>query len=162
MRKGNKTIIFLLIILVLVLGFLVLTIKKAQTARADFDFSFNPDVLYTIQGNSILPVSNPSFAAPAQKIKMMVTAYSSTIWETDDNPFVTASGEKVKDGIVANNLLPFGTEIRIPELYGNKIFVVEDRMNWKKSNYHVDIWLPDHFQAENFGAKITYVEILEN
>lgn len=119
--------------------------------------------LATIQGNSILPISNPNQPVkPAQNIKMIVTAYSSTLWETDNDPFITASGSGVKEGIVANNMLPFGTEIRIPELYGDKVFVVEDRMNWRKSNYHIDIWFPNYSEALNFGAKITYIEVSEN
>ena len=62
---------------------------------------------------------------------------------------------------MANNLLPFGTEIRIPELYGDRIFVVEDRMSRKKSYYHVDIWFPSKEEAKNFGAERTYIEVLE-
>ena len=29
-------------------------------------------------------------------------------------------------------------------------------------NYGVDIWFPSHQEAENFGAKRTYIEILES
>jgi 3D (Asp-Asp-Asp) domain-containing protein len=97
-----------------------------------------------------------------KKIRVMVTAYSSTPSETDDTPFITAAGTSVRDGIVANNKYPFGTKIRIPELYGDKIFVVEDRMHPTKSYYCVDIWFSSHKEAENFGAKITYIEILES
>jgi 3D (Asp-Asp-Asp) domain-containing protein len=68
----------------------------------------------------------------------------------------------VSDGIVANNMLPFGTKIRMPELYGDKVFVVEDRMHQRKGKYHLDIWFPDQSGAKKFGAKITYVEVLEN
>ena len=119
--------------------------------------------LATIQENSILPISNPNQPVkPSQNIKMIVTAYSSTLWETDNDPYITASGSGVKEGIVANNMLPFGTEIKIPELYGDKVFVVEDRMNWRKSNYHIDIWFPNYSEALNFGAKITYIEVSEN
>ena len=96
------------------------------------------------------------------KIKVVVTAYSSCPEETDDTPFITASGKSVADGVVANNLLPLGTKIRIPELYGDKVFVVEDRMNSKKSDYHVDIWLPSKTLALNFGVKTAEIEILEN
>lgn len=97
-----------------------------------------------------------------KKIKMIITAYSSRVEETDSTPFVTASGKTVADGIIANNMLPFGAKIRIPELYGDKIFVVEDRMHQRKGKYHVDIWFPEYSQAKEFGAKLTYIEILEN
>ncbi len=118
--------------------------------------------LATIRGNSLLAVSNPAEPIKVRKVKMVITAYSSDSWQTDNTPFITASGSMVKDGIVANNLLPFGTKIRIPELYGNKIFEVEDRMNWRKSHYQLDVWFPEYEQAKNFGAKNTYVEILES
>jgi 3D (Asp-Asp-Asp) domain-containing protein len=92
---------------------------------------------------------------------MVVTAYSSTVLETDESPFSTASGSSVRDGIMANNLLPFGTKIRIPEIYGDKIFTIEDRMNPKVGFYHADIWFPSYSEAKNFGAKTTYIEVLE-
>jgi 3D (Asp-Asp-Asp) domain-containing protein len=95
-------------------------------------------------------------------IKVVVTAYSSTPDQTDDTPFITASGKYVEDGIIANNMLPFGTKIKIPALYGDKIFTVEDRMASYKSNYHIDIWMPSRTSALNFGVKTAEIEILEN
>jgi len=95
-------------------------------------------------------------------IKMVLTAYNSLPEQTDDTPFITASGKHVADGIIANNLLPFGTKVRIPSLYGDKVFVVEDRMHSNKSKYHVDVWMPDYSQAKNFGAKITDIQIIES
>jgi 3D (Asp-Asp-Asp) domain-containing protein len=117
--------------------------------------------IIVFQENSILGISNP-FEPEKEPIKIpaIVTAYSSTPWETDEDPHITASGKIVRDGIVANNLLPFGTKIKIPEIFGDKIFVVEDRMSWEKSNYQFDIWFENYFEALKFGAKQTYVEIL--
>jgi 3D (Asp-Asp-Asp) domain-containing protein len=114
-----------------------------------------------IQGNSILGIPNLEKNEGPLRISAIVTAYSSTPWETDGDPHITASGKIVRDGIVANNLLPFGTKIKIPEIFGDKIFVVEDRMNSGASNYHFDIWFENYFEALKFGAKKTYVEILE-
>ncbi|MDD5098234.1 MAG: hypothetical protein PHD31_00705 [Candidatus Pacebacteria bacterium] len=96
-----------------------------------------------------------------KKIKVIITAYSSTEWQTDDTPLVTANGSIVREGIVANNMLPFGTEIKIPELYGNKVFTVEDRMHSRKGSYWVDIWFPTLEEAKAFGIKEAYVEIME-
>ena len=126
----------------------------------------NSDVpqLPIVQGNSFSSVYNPfsteQSLSTLEKISVIVTGYSSTLEETDSSPYITATGSQVKDGIVANNLLPFGTKIRLPELYGDKVFVVDDRMNARKGDYHIDIWFPSHGEAENFGAKITYIEIL--
>ena len=52
-------------------------------------------------------------------------------------------------------------QIKIPELYGDKIFIVEDRMNSRKGYYHVDIWFPSYQKAVNFGVEETYIEILD-
>ena len=122
----------------------------------------NPQFLL-LNSNSLLALSNPLSPEPkvVKKINVLATAYSSTPWETYGDPFITASGTYVKDGIVANNQWPFGTKIRFPELYGDKIFVIEDRMHWRKGSYHFDIWFPSHRQAKNFGAKRTYIEVLE-
>ena len=97
-----------------------------------------------------------------KKVKMVITAYSSTPDQTDDTPFITASGKTVADGIIANNLLPFGTKVRIPQLYGDKVFVVEDRMHTRMGNYHADIWMPEYIQAKNFGAKVAEIEVIES
>jgi 3D (Asp-Asp-Asp) domain-containing protein len=59
-------------------------------------------------------------------------------------------------------MLPFGTKVMIPKLYGNKVFTVEDRMASYKSNYHIDIWMPSKPLALNFGIKTAKVEILED
>jgi len=121
-----------------------------------------PEKIVISEENSIFDISGPNNPEKEPiRILAIVTAYSSTPWETDEDPHITASGKSVRDGIVANNLLPFGTKIKIPEIFGDKIFVVEDRMSWEKSNYQFDVWFDDYFEALKFGAKKTYVEILE-
>jgi len=90
---------------------------------------------------------------------IVVTAYNSEVGQTDDSPFITAFNTHVRDGIVATNFLPKGTLVRFPELFGDKEFVVEDRMN-KRYYYHMDIWMADHSDAVNFGAKFLKMEIL--
>ncbi|MFC1663956.1 3D domain-containing protein [Patescibacteria group bacterium] len=119
--------------------------------------------LITLQNNTLIPLSSTTVpeSDTGQRIKVIVTAYSSSTWETDETPFITAAGTWVREGIIANNLLPFGTKIKLPEIYGDKIFVVEDRMSWKKGYYHIDIWFPSYWEALNFGAKRTYLEIIE-
>ena len=90
------------------------------------------------------------------------TGYSSTEDQTDDSPFITASGAHVEDGIVAINGLPFGTKVRIPDLYGDKVFTVEDRMHERMGNAHADIWFADRHEAVEFGARFAKIEILES
>lgn len=95
---------------------------------------------------------------PRWEITIPVTAYSSEPWQTDDTPFITASGTHVRDGIVAANFLPIGTQVRIPEIYGDKVFVVEDRMN-PRYYYHMDIWMAQTPDAKAFGRRHLKVEI---
>jgi len=91
-------------------------------------------------------------------VTVTVTAYSSTPDQTDDTPFITASNTRVRDGVVAANFLPFNTKIMIPELFGDKIFVVEDRMH-KRFNNRVDIWFPDRESAEKFGKRTVKIHV---
>lgn len=93
-------------------------------------------------------------------IKVWITAYSSSIDETDDTPLITASNTGVRDGIVAANFLPFGTLIKIPSVFGDKVFVVEDRMHWRK-NWVVDVWMPSKQKALNFGAYLTDIQVVQ-
>ena len=159
-------ILIIIIIAGVLSPFWTVKAPQAETDLLEISISENFGKLATIEGNSLLPIADFSVSRPelqpTQKIKVVVTAYSSTPWETWGDPFITAAGTRVREGIVANNLLAFGTKVRIPEIFGNKVFVVEDRMSWKKGNYHVDIWFPFYWQAISFGAKITYLEILEN
>jgi len=166
-RAGLYTLIFLVIIGLI--GMSPLFEPKIQEAEADFEMVLNPtpEILQfsAIQENTLLPIPNPispqDNLVVIERIEVIVTAYSSSTWETDDTPYLTAAGTWVKEGIIANNLLPFGTKVRIPELYGDKVFVVEDRMSWKKGNYQIDIWFPSYWEALNFGSRETYIEILE-
>ncbi len=75
------------------------------------------------------------------------------------DPRITASGSNAREGIVAANFLPFGTEIRIPSLYGKKVFVVEDRMGASFVNT-VDILVSSRQEAFNFGSQKAFIEII--
>ncbi|MCP6719528.1 MAG: 3D domain-containing protein [Patescibacteria group bacterium] len=151
-----------------IIGFLILFVILSTihflfwTKKASFDMNRMPKFVI-FQSNSLSSLSSPTNPPlkVIRKIPVIITAYSSTISQTDSTPFITAAGTRVREGIVANNLLSFGTKIRIPEIYGDRIFVVEDRMNRRKSNYQIDIWFPDYWQALSFGAKRAYIEVLE-
>ena len=158
-----KKIFAIVIIAVFSFGLLGTAIIKIKEVRANsFLVEDSQSNLTTIGQNSLKAISNPADPIKTKKIKVVITGYSSTVCQTDNTPFITASGKLVEDGIVANNMLPFGTIIKIPEIYGDKIFVVQDRMNSKKGYYHVDIWFEDYSQAKEFGSKITYIEVLES
>jgi len=88
-----------------------------------------------------------------------VTAYSSEPRQTDDSPFTTAWQTPVRDGVVALNFLPKGTLVRFPDMYGDKIFIVEDRMN-VRYQYRADIWMNTRDEAKQFGIKYLRMEEL--
>lgn len=94
-----------------------------------------------------------------KRMKLHITAYSSTPDQTDDTPFITAAGTHVRDGIVATNALPMYTRVKIPELFGEKVFVVEDRMN-RRFQDRMDIWMSDRAPAIKFGIKTAEVVVL--
>lgn len=92
-------------------------------------------------------------------IKLLVTAYSSSPEETDNTPLITASGNYVRPGVVAANFLAFGTRVRMPKIFGDKIFVVEDRLH-ERYNDRIDVWFSTKEGALRFGQQITEIEIL--
>ena len=122
-----------------------------------------------VLGSALISQTNPNINEDKNYLEpkvalvkqdVIVTAYSSTPDQTDASPFITAKGSHVRDGIVAANFLKFGTEVKFPEIYGDKIFVVEDRMALKNS-HKVDIWMETRTAALQFGVKRLTVEILE-
>ncbi|MBI1961162.1 MAG: 3D domain-containing protein [Parcubacteria group bacterium] len=90
---------------------------------------------------------------------LTVTAYSSEPRQTDATPFTTAWITPVRDGVVALNFLPKGSMVRFPDMYGDKIFVVEDRMN-VRYQYRADIWMHTREEAKQFGLKYLRMEEL--
>jgi len=94
-------------------------------------------------------------------IRMDSTAYTSRPQETDGSPFITADGSVVRDGYVATNVLPIGTKIRLPTVFGDKIFEVHDRMNPRYS-YRVDIWMDNVGEMTQYGLKRNIpIEVIE-
>lgn len=91
-------------------------------------------------------------------VKAVVTAYTSSIDETDDRPWETASGGTVGHGSVAcPERFKFGTRIKI----GEKQYTCDDRMNKKyRDKDHFDIWKATKIEAFAFGRQVVNVEIL--
>lgn len=97
---------------------------------------------------------------PARYVmRLPVTAYSSTPDQTDDTPFMTASGTHVRWGVVAANFLPIGTHVRLPDHYGDQVFVVEDRMN-ARYDKRLDIWMETREAARQWGLRRVTLEVL--
>jgi len=95
---------------------------------------------------------------PQKTMYITATAYSSTKDQTDGNPYLTAIGTPVREGIVAANFLPIGTVVRFPDKFGDQLFVVEDRMH-EKFGLQVDIWMSNFEEAKKFGIQYLKMEI---
>lgn len=142
----------------------ILWLNKAVIPAITLVLAFNMPVgranafenLFLITGSDALISVN----APLRQktIRAILTAYSSTVDQTDDTPFTTASNTTVRDGVVASNFLAFGTKVQIPSLFGDKVFTVEDRMA-KKHNDKIDVWFSERHSAKQFGI-IKDVEVV--
>jgi len=93
-----------------------------------------------------------------------ITAYCACIKCCGKTDGITASGKKAQYGFVACNWLPFGTKIYIK---GLGYFTIQDRgaksLFGDKKNHikHLDIYLPGHNEALQFGIKYLEVTVLK-
>jgi 3D (Asp-Asp-Asp) domain-containing protein len=129
---------------------------------ADAADASNAPVL-TANSSAVMAVTSP--VGGVQKTlrrtyRVEVSAYNSEVAQCDDSPFITARGTHVRDGIVATNMFPFGTVIKIPSLFGDKIFVVEDRMNTRYQN-NVDVWMESKADALKLGRRTVTIEVIQ-
>ena len=114
--------------------------------------------------NATAPFGNlpkAGLGEPTYTMKVTATAYNSEVGQTDDTPFITASGTTVRHGVIAANFLPIGTMVKIPDLYGDQIFTVEDRMN-PRYDKRVDIWMVERSEAIQFGVRTIAIEVYKN
>lgn len=79
------------------------------------------------------------------------SAYTSSVDETDSNPFITASGSRTHWGTVASNDLPFGTKLKI-EGFGDMVFTVED--TGAAGYFSLDIWMENKPKAFAHGRRM--------
>ncbi len=101
-----------------------------------------------------------SKAAAKKTLIVTATAYSSTPDQTDDTPCITATGydvcNKTKNVIaVSRDLvrsLGYGTKVRFPEIFGDKVFHIEDTMNVRFVQ-RIDVHFGSRDEAKQFGLK---------
>ncbi len=165
-------------ILLIIANFFVSPIALAAYEKADFFSSigslirqnvvFSPflvgdylgnegNALNTVGGTALVAKNSPGLlyepiSGKYRIYTVTITAYSSSVDETDDTPFITASGTYTRDGVAAANFLALGSKVQIPELFGNKTFFVEDRMN-RRYTERLDIWFPTKWEAKRFGKR---------
>lgn len=165
MRLKTAKRLILAIIIVLIFDFVLF--PAPVLASEDADLANNQEipnieeVLPVI--NNILP--NSENLEVSYETYRTISAYNSEIGQTDSEPCITASGFDLcangREDSVAANWLSFGTRIRIPELFGERVFIVRDRMNEKYSN-RLDIWMLEKADAKKFGVRVALIEILDH
>ena len=145
------------------LAYVVLPIEASASIDMDHTNQALALEIDAIQNNfrSYGELPGSDLRGPAYTITVPATAYNSLPWQTDDTPFITASGTTTRHGVLAANFLPIGTRVKIPEIYGDDIFIVEDRMNsryWER----VDIWMEHYDDAIQFGYQNIELEVYPN
>lgn len=148
---------------ILLLGSVLVNPHTALAADANVDPTINPTAMSMAKGklcsiavNELIPADQVDARYTTSRV---VTAYTSTPDQTDSTPFITANGTYVHDGIIAANWLKFGTRVRIPDMFGDKVFIVADRMNTRFDD-RADIWMADYQSARNFGLRRLTIEVL--
>lgn len=126
------------------------------------DFDTRSDIHPRLLGIHVsVPTATPKKITPVTTRQndvrtILVTAYSSTKDQTDSTPCTTANGFNVcangAENVIAANFLPFGTKVQFPEYFGDRVFIVQDRMHRRFSN-RVDIWMKTRTAAKQFGVK---------
>jgi 3D (Asp-Asp-Asp) domain-containing protein len=117
---------------------------------------------------------------PFPNLSVRSTAYNSIPNQTDSSPFQTSTGARTRYGIIAlsRDLLkriPYGSRVRLQDngswgsgrgrgkynaMLKDTVFVVEDTMHPRK-NDTVDVWLPAHDQAMQWGVRRLNMQILQ-
>lgn len=117
----------------------------------------------SIQDFSFYKPQTDVLPAGAREMTVASTAYTSAVAQTDSTPCITADGYNVcaaaEENVVAANFLPFGTKIMIPDVFGDRIFTVHDRMN-RRYYYRVDVWMMSYNKAIQYGKRDVRIIIL--
>lgn len=145
-----------LAVLSLVLGVASIPTASAQSVNA------KAETYQAAANDDRAQIEHSAPVRPVLTYKVDMTAYNSEVGQTDADPFTAADGTTTYDGMIAANFLPFGTKVRIPELFGEKVFIVHDRMN-RRYWYRVDVWMKEKASAKKFGLhrniKIEIIDI---
>jgi 3D (Asp-Asp-Asp) domain-containing protein len=125
------------------------------------ELALQPDMRSEIGEPAVIEIVRPDRAPTLKTYSISVTGYNSEEGQTDSTPFTTADGSTVGDGIIAANFLPFNTKVRFPDLFGDRVFEVHDRMN-PRYNLRADIWMASKPDALKFGLKRNVkIEVIE-
>jgi hypothetical protein len=138
--------------------------------------SVSEELIFSTKG---FPVAEDR--APRYTRIMYLSAYNSIPGQTDSTPCIPADpkynlcewAEKGVVDTIATNILPKGTKVRFPDLFGGKVFTVRDRMNPRyNGKARADLYIAllndegkmdlkaSKKTAINFGVKRVEMEVL--
>ncbi|MFA7314649.1 MAG: hypothetical protein WC025_01810 [Candidatus Magasanikbacteria bacterium] len=171
-KRLNRQVFEVSITLVVILSFFVNTLLP-QIAEAQPSYFSTISNIFAQESVILSENVNSGFpdmdeAEPRRVVFSVMTAYSSEAAQTDNTPCIPADfsynlcehyEQDGEQNTIATNFLPMGTKVRFPDLYGDKVFVVRDRMNARYGNGRGDIWMPTKAEAKIFGVKRVKMEI---
>lgn len=176
-QDKNYTILFLTVVLIALLYLLgrsLCTISELRTKYAQLDVKLfqqtninrdleleNLDLLdkkvqFENKYNSVLKNPLQWVKKNYKSYNLEVTAYSPSVDECDDTPFIAASGKRVDDFTVAvsQNMRKggwgFGKFLYIPEF--DQFYLINDVMN-KRYTKRIDLFKWTKSEARDFGYK---------
>lgn len=137
------------------IGYVLLLITLAATFGAllfgAYSIRFEPIVYVAPQVGGVEVVNHKTVVAT-------ITAYTSSVNETDDTPFETASGAQTGEGVIAcPPKYDFGTQVLIE----GRQYTCKDRMNRRYHNQErFDIWVETKDEAFDWGVRELEIKVL--
>lgn len=170
-RPETKQAIFpwvLIIWLILMIGIIMIIECVARQGVPEEELSYleRTSELVFLEENTIIPINAPYYpsvhilgSVVGEGMLRTITSYNPVPEQTDDTPFITASGIDIRETnyqICASNEFPFGTIIRIEGLGACEI---QDRTN-KRYKYRIDWLTMTEDEAMEIGKKNLEIEIV--
>ena len=136
------------ILIILTLGLSILWVSKLNISRSVVIVINHAELVSA--GSEVIPNGEEGHSpSKPEEILGEFTAYNPDPEQTDDEPLIMASTKEVYDGAIANNCLPFGTEI----ILDGKTYIVDDRMNIRYDCDVFDIFLTSKEEAIKWGRQ---------
>ena len=133
--------------------------KNRLDEQLEGEIKYQSSELPTIQGNSLIGLYAPNILVFESLGTRWVTGYSSEISQTDSTPFITASGTKVRDGVIA---CPMYLEIGTWLFIDGDVYICEDRMKQTEPYmYYFDIWFATREEALEWGKQLKEIKKIQ-
>lgn len=152
-KKGHKNHFQKGIVTVMLMALLSFQIPHAFAENDPYSVPENWPSDWIVPFADEQEVTPPAPVVPQYQVRssrrVTATAYSSDVHQTDAQPFRPAMAMDFRDVVaehgavncIAHNDLRLGTQVRFPELFGETVYTVCDRMNARYTgNARVDFY----------------------